>query len=192
MLKNLHKQNGSSLLVVIIILAVAILGALGYVVWSNYIAPKTTQNHTTQATTAQTNNQTNDLNKGYLVLEDWGVKFKIPDSLTDIKSYKLTAASNSKGITDYYEFTTQRVEDLGGQCAGSTSNGSVIRLDSLDRTQTKQDEFASTAPANDNEPIANYYYYVSGGQSTCADQGTDIQTQDRNAIYTMLLSPIAL
>ena len=191
-MKNM--QKGSALIVIIVIVAVAIIGVLGYVVWASALAPKTTPDQTSQTPKPTPSEETPvevDENKGYLVLEDWGVKFELPDGLSSVKFFKNATTANSKD-SDAYELTTERVEALGGQCAGETSDGKAIRLASINRTQTRQDDLASSVATNGNNPIAGYYYYVSGGQSICADQGADIQAQDRDTIVNMLLSPIAL
>lgn len=52
--KSLHRQSGSAHIVIIIILVVAILGALGFVFWQNFLQPKATPQVITSETSAQT------------------------------------------------------------------------------------------------------------------------------------------
>jgi len=190
MLNKYRNQTGSAHVVIIIILIIAILGVLGYVAWNNLLAPKSnsqTAQNDTKSPQVPEKNTVDDPNKGYLVLKDWGVKFQIPDGLTDVKYYKVDGY-------DSYELTTSRVEDLGGDCTTPPVDKvpGVIRLDGLSRTQTKREEFMSSQPANNNEPINGYYYIATGGQSLCSNEGVDIQKQDRDLIYQMILAPIAL
>lgn len=55
-MKN-SKNQGSALIVLIIILSVAILGVLGYVVWNNFFAPK---NINTEQVTGQKSNESGE------------------------------------------------------------------------------------------------------------------------------------
>lgn len=134
-----------------------------------------------------------EVSSGYLTLKDWGVKFKIPEGLTDVKAYKYSFPENSEGFSNsYYQLTTGRVEALGQWCSAITEgNNRVTRLGSISRSTQKQDEYVSAAPANDNKPVGGYYYYTSGGQATCSDEGNDLQLQDLRAINDMLMHPIA-
>jgi len=193
---NKQKQNGSAHVIILIIVVLAIIGSLGFLFWNNFVRSNPDQKK--QASTQKTKPNTpssspikEDGNKGYLVLDDWKIKFKLPENIGEIRYYKKVAEPNDKGVIDYYEFSTKRVEELGGQCAESNGQGSVTRLASLDRTKMKREALASASFVNNNEPIDGYYYYASGGQAGCSDNGADIQKQDRDMIFEMLLHPIA-
>lgn len=133
-----------------------------------------------------------EVSNGYLTLKDWSVKFKIPEGLTGVKAYKHPFPENSKGFSNSYELTTERVEALGQWCSAITEgNNTVTRLGGISRSSQKQNEYVSAAPANDNNSVGGYYYYVSGGQATCSDEGNDLQLQDLRAINDMLMHPVA-
>lgn len=130
---------------------------------------------------------TNDSEKQYLVLEDWGIKFKLPQTESEIVYYK----EEANGV-EYYDFTTRRVEALGGICAESDDQGSVTRLGSISRSSTKNEDHPSAYAINDNEPLGDYYYYNSGAQSLCADASPEIQAEDRKLVNDMLMNPILI
>lgn len=50
MIKNSQRQNGSAHIVIIIVLVVALIGALGYIFWQNFISKGSNTEHTTVTT----------------------------------------------------------------------------------------------------------------------------------------------
>jgi hypothetical protein len=192
MIKNYLKQKGSAHVVIIVILVIALLGTLGFVFWQNFINKKSAEvTSDSKQTTNQPTEKVKDPDEGYLVLKDWNIKFKLPADSNEITYYKKQAEPNDKGIEEYYEFSTKRVEALGGQCVEPNNLGQVIRNGSMSRTKIKREgEIASGSAVNNNESIAGYYYYISGGQSTCANEAVDIQTQDRDMIFKTISNPL--
>jgi len=99
MIKNSYKQNGSVHVVIIIILVAAIVGALGYVVWKNFISTNTTpeaQTTQTEDTGCKPGIETN----GVFCSDDLGVTFQIPVVLQG----KIKSSNNYevfKGTVDY-------------------------------------------------------------------------------------------
>ena len=190
---NNSRSQGFAHAFLVIGLVVALLGALGFIFWQNFIhkEPTVTNNKTVPKTQPK---EEVDLNKGYLVLEDWGIKFKLPDSGSEVRSYKLPVKPNDMGFTEIYEFTTKRVEELGGRCAKATSDGSAIRLALLQRTPQYLDEVTGTIRLNDGQPINGYYYFLTGAQSVCSDGNDEvsgqIQIEDRKLVTDLLLHPV--
>lgn len=111
------------------------------------------------------------LDKRYLVLEDWGVQFIIPEGLEGIRYYKVNG-TGGRDDAYYYEFTTERVELLGGQCREPAEHSvpGVIRLVSVSRYTSKLDlgnRGSQPALMNEENTINGYYYYRSTTQSDC-------------------------
>jgi hypothetical protein len=190
---NNSRTQGSAFVVVIIILTIAVIGALGFVLWQNIIQSKNVTSSANSTSSTDTPNQSQveivvDPNEGYLVLEDWGVKFKLPKDSGEVLAYKNTM-SNQYGTFESYSLTTKRVEGLGQRCASDANEG-VIRLSSIDRRTVKQEHYSSALPANNNEPINGYYYYVSGGQSICSEEHTDWQSADNIMTSELLSAPV--
>jgi hypothetical protein len=156
-------QNGSALIVVIIILVIAILGTLGFLFWQNL------NSKTNQPETAQVNPDDTDENEGYLVLEDWGVRFKIAPALdsTEVK-YSLK--------NDTYAFTTSRIEALGGECTKAPFNVTV--------SLTRYTENPGAGPMTllNTEPINGYYYATYGPPASCSGFDTNGDMQAANQI----------
>jgi hypothetical protein len=192
---NNSRTQGSAIIVIIFTLAIALIGALGFVFWQNTIQSKNAAQPAEKATSNNTLKQSEEktvggLNEGYLVLDDWGVKFKLPKESGEVLVYKKTV-SNQYGTFESYELTTKRVEGLGQRCVPDASEG-VIRLSSIGRLKTKQEQYSSAFPANNNEPINGFYYYVSGGQSICSKEHTDWQSADNIMTSDLLSNPVAV
>ena len=180
MIKHSHSQ-GFAHAFLVIGLVIALLFALGFIFWQNFIHKEPT---TTEIVTTTPKEKT-DLNKGYLVLEDWGIKFKLPETKSKIVYYKV---DNEAG--PQYEFTTKRVEALGDSCVEPSKQGTVGRLGILTRSATKFDELYSSNATNNNEPLNGYYYYASASNGPCAMDSPEIQLEDRNLINAMLMNPV--
>ena len=182
MIKNSQNQTGSAHVVVIIILVVAILGLLGFIFWQNFMMPNSKtveQPKLIQQEVKEESKSTVDLNEGYFVLDDWGIKFKIPQGLTGIKYYK---------VGNTYELTTNRVEDLGGDCREPAVDEvpGVIRLGGIGR-QNEPINSEYLPKLNDGKPIGGYYYSYYAAQSTCAYSDPEgLQMIDRSLLLNMV------
>jgi len=172
-----QSQSGSAHLVIIIVLVIALLGALGYVFYINFMQPKSTPAPTPEVAVVSTPTPTpTETNAGYLVLDDWDVKFKLPTNLGSnvITNQKATDANGE----DYYKFSTERVSALGGDC---TSLSKLYRMTEL------------IAP-DASPPIlvgkfGGYYYYARNSQAICAeDKNIDgnIQFEDIHMLKAFL------
>ena len=195
------EQKGFAQAFLVIGAVIVLAGTLGFLYWLN--ATKVEDNATKTKSVVEADQEKaerapkddKDENKGYVVLSDWGVKFKMPTNIGEVTYYKKTAPENRQGVKEYYEFSTKRVEELGGQCIEPNDIGFVIRLASLSRSQNNPEPnptYPSQVPVNEGKAINGYYYYAEGGHSVCATEGyTDgIQKQDRDTIYQMLQKPV--
>ena len=150
MINYFQKQAGSAHVVIIVVIVAAVLGALGYVFWQNFINKDTSEitNDSKQTTTQSAETPANpveqpkDSTEGYLVLEDWGIKFKLPEDSGEIRYYKENV-TNDNGSFDYYSFSTKRVEELGEQCSADSEKGQ-IHLASVSRFEAKRDQVANS------------------------------------------------
>jgi hypothetical protein len=183
------KESGSAHIVIIIVLLFAILGLLGFNFWQNFMYKKDTKPVASSDGTAITTpaKQVDDSSKDYIFLKDWGVKFKIPESKSEIIDY---AVQNEFGT--HYEFTTRRVEALGENCVKPNGQGPAGTLGAISRSATKIEEPMGSEAVNNNEALNGYYYYVSASQAPCASASHDIQSEDRSTVVRMLLSPVVI
>lgn len=124
-------------------------------------------------------------NNNFLVLDDWHVKFEIPTEIDEVKYYKVTF-NNDNGMFMNYEFTTQRVEDLGESCGLPSELNMVIRLGGLTRRDTA--DAKSGERLVNRQPIDGFYYHLTGAQSFCSSKNPKLQMNDKGLIEELLLS----
>lgn len=202
-MKNIstNNQRGSTHVVVIAVLIVIILGLVGYLFWNNFVAKKDSTNQSASTSTASkssavatsspTATKSPDLT-GYLVLDDWKVKFKLPSNSGEILYFSDTQNTDNRYDANYYGFTTKLVDALGDSCSKSTATlGPVIYLGTLRRTKNKIDVEGMPSgpyPLNNNQPINSYYYYVNNAQATCSENGSDLQVKGLAIIKELLYS----
>jgi hypothetical protein len=152
---NPHRDAGFGVAGVIIVLSLLVAGLIG---WRVYDANRPQQSATT--TPAQTGNEVEpapelvDPNEGYVVIEQWDVRFKPVESLGEVQYFKPKDLS-----LDAFTFTTKALADASSSCAPSSEN---IIQGLLYRNKEQQ-------PAS-GEVLANiggYYYQFRGPDSTC-------------------------
>jgi hypothetical protein len=161
-------ESGSAHVIIIAILSVALIGAVGILFWQNFINKPTEKASTDTAMVAKADSKqavsespqatANNPNEGYLVLNDWGVRFK-PTSSVKI-SYELKNDGHWNG--DYW-FTTDTLKNLGGYC---DVDGGIPLVRSTERYIEKN---SPPTPLNNEQKIGNYYYYYYTPQATCSD-----------------------
>lgn len=184
MIKNTHSQ-GFAHAVLIIGLVVALIGALGFVFWQNFIheEPVRTELLKTEVTKNNGDNSAKEEdNKDYLVIKALGVRAKIPESLKDTKIvYTLD------GETLY--LVTSRVKSILESCnykdtAGTSVNASVA----IERSKSKSMFNGIDAPVLlREEPYAGYYYGYSAPVplKSCTSSQIDVQKNDAEALIEM-------
>ncbi|SHV14454.1 Uncharacterised protein [Mycobacteroides abscessus subsp. abscessus] len=181
---NTSNNNKKTLLIALGVVVVIALGGIFY--WQNdkqLSTADTTGSSQTTGDNVETKNP--DLadpgtpaGAEYLILEDWGIKFKLPPKLGEVRYYK---------VGENYEFSTRKVEALGQQCVEPSNRDYVTRLGYLSRTTKLPDHsVGSISPVNDGQPINGHYYMYGAGQSICSTEGGDVQKADSNLIYEMI------
>ena len=170
-----NKKAFAPIMTLVIILAVGLVAALGYIFYQNMnntSSSNNTSNNTQTNNTNTANNSTNTSNnsqnnttdqyKGYLVLDDWGVKFKIPTGLNNTNI-------NYTKKTDTFYLTTARVEALGGLCSDGNHPLVIIY-----KYSAKQDFSNNVSAPNYINQVGDNYYYYAGTQSSCGGEGANV------------------
>lgn len=193
-MKNIKNQSGSAVLIAIIILAVALLGAVGYIAYQEFsksnepeavevedettvettvVAEPETTVETTVATTTPTTvattttvSNTKTGNENFAITQ-WGVTGHYESSYP--AEYLIATASRT-GFTS---------SALTGRCAGETV-GSIHRLaaeelyPSFDSTQTVSQLFISgnETQKSNIKHIGSYYYVYVSPQAACVQAGS--------------------
>lgn len=126
--------------------------------------------------------------KGVVRLTDWGVEFRLVDSLlnTEVK-YSATTANDETA----YVLTTSRIQNLGGQCVKEPFGQTVIL------TRFSEKPIATPDGNLINEmPINGYYYVSSSPIASCSGMNEDgsmrapsqVETSDRAVLIESVKS----
>lgn len=173
-----YTQQGSAHIIIVVTLVVALLATLGFVFWQNFIdkdssstadtsktIDSTAGNYSETPAAATTNNQ------GYVVVKEWGVKFK--SSISDKLEYKVYSSVGLSSNTAY------------------DALGLKIKLSALidkDCTKFGTDLYRQTQAQSDyrTRKMGDYYYFVTGAPGECSEHASDIKIQ------TKILSDLAI
>lgn len=141
---NTERNKGFGIIeIVIALLIILVLGLIG---WWVIESKKTTP--------APAAIKPND---GYVVIEEWGVRFKLVEGLEGVEYFQ------PKDI-DGFTFTTNKLTELPN-CA--EQSGRVV-LGLLSRNQTILPAYGGVL-----KQINGYYYQYQGPQSTCSETGKE-------------------
>ena len=191
-MKSISKdsQRGSAHVIIIAILVFALIGALGFIFWSNFLQPKSDSGSfvKTDASPSPSASAMPKTDDNTIVLSDWKVKLTIPESLksTSVKYSKETR----HGKTDY-EFTTSRIEALGGDCATQPYGKSIVLSRVTEIPANAMNGFVRV----NQEPINGYYFTYTETIPACSGSITDptvkvnqVEIDDRAALGALLKS----
>ncbi|MDB5166970.1 MAG: hypothetical protein JWN26_115 [Candidatus Saccharibacteria bacterium] len=155
-MKSRQSQAGSAHLVIIIVLVVALLGALGFVFWQNFInKPVANQANSSQTTpTTKTDTTTTSPTATGFVVSGWSVS--IPTTET---GFQANSASSSNGY-DFYGVTTAALKaEAAKENCNDSGIGSIYRATSLDGS-----------PSAHSAKVGNYYYgFTQRSTAACVD-----------------------
>jgi len=163
---NDNKQSGFSAVIGIIsvVVVIALIGLIGWRLYNNQPSKQTNNatsgNQSTGQTPATSNNTTSpaqqvDPNAGYVVIKEWGVRFKPVSGLTGVEYVNLD--SNT------VDFTTQQLASLDPNC-----NGQVTGLTVLGRVFRSTN--SSTPSTLSLGKVGDYYYYYYSPEATCSSK----------------------
>ena len=176
-MKSQIKEQGSiAHITIVIVLVVALLSALGFIFWQNFLRSGSSDMSTGKNGTSQSAQKDNveivpvDPNKDYLVVDSWSVRFK-PN---------VSAKVSYESKDDGYWFTTEKWKNFGGIC---DTNGGIL----VQRSTEKSTAMASPPrPLNNEEKIGDYYYYYIGPQSACSDDHTSEEPSEYQIVRDLL------
>jgi len=146
MIRSFQKQRGFAHAVLIICLVTALIGALGFIFWQNFINKEPVVKDEPVVVTKKEEPQAK-----LFSVKDYGVQFTIPATLSDTT---IKYEPRQIGEASFLAFTTQRVIDLGGDCAKAYPFGDIITLSRDDQATSDQYQVYTS------EKINNYYYHV--------------------------------
>ena len=176
--KNRERTEGFGALGLMIIVLVALF--VGLIGWRVYDASKPQQSATN--TPSQTENEAEptqeipaDPNAGYVVIEQWGVRFKPAESLGEVQYFRPSDLS-----ADAFTFTTSKLANAAASCAPSSDN---IIFGLLYRNKEQK-----AASGEVLAKIGDYYYQFRGPGSTCGAGDDQLEVDTLKQISQSLRS----
>lgn len=161
-----HQKGFSVVELLVVVVVVGLLGAVGWLVYDRQKS-KTDNNTTTQTSQEEKKQETPkqetvkpDPNAGYLVVKEWGLRFKTPSGLTDVR-YAIhgdMAAFFAKptGSSVQYRSDFDKYED------GHFPYATGLLYRSNDATNNER------GFPTDGKKVGNYYYYTAWSFSSLA------------------------
>lgn len=147
---------------IVLILSVVLVGALGVLLWRIFsIAPAVTQHRHDTPT---------DPNTGYVVIKEWGIRFKPVEGLNDV-THTTGELSGTEGMT---VFSTESLAKYGEVC--SAAQQSATPLGRLMRVEGNKDVTPSMNVAFAVQ-IGSYNYLYSTPQAICSEDKAAIKLQ---------------
>ncbi len=178
------KSPGFSLPIAIV--ALLVIGALGFIGWRLYDANRSNQHPQSEVTA---NQQQVGPNEGYVVIKEWGVRFKPANGVGTVIYGALPAATVPYATEELalpdgsikIVISTKELAERGSDC-GVEKN-----------TTTPWTIYRSPQPLNVAQgvtlgKVGDYYYYYFGAQAACVDRQEDLELNTKTS--TLLLSSI--
>jgi hypothetical protein len=161
-----RNQTGSAHVVVIVILAVVVLGLVGYVFWNNFLKAKPSTSKTASATTstsktASTAGTTTTTGKNTITVPEWGVKGSISES--DISGYSFNTYGD---LSLTGPSLSSACEDSTGYVSRATAGEDAI-FGSTATNMTAKQAYDSKADGWASAHVGDYYYFVTSPQASC-------------------------
>lgn len=182
--KNLS-QKGSAHVVIIVILVVALLGALGFVFWQNYLKGPSETSNSNDNSTVQTNDK-DKVKKTPVLVDEEGYSFTVAEGFHESSEQMFTHTASLKALKtfvndqgDYFEVLTA-YGGGGGISADYVWNysvhGNTISVEKSDRCMA--DSIGCSHTNNSVEGIivdknqkSNYYLAFGNQQKSDIDLG---------------------
>lgn len=177
------------------VIAIALIVFVGYYVWHSQ-----KQTNKTLDTATNTSNSTpapskktvvQDINKGYFVFKEWGVRAKYTGNLS--LEYKRI---DTQGHGQSFAFTSKELLAADPACSAENLVGGVIPRYGATETVEDPDSPSGVAPAKEfysaNPQLAthigNYYFMFRHAQAACSDKQSamDLQTQTNDAVKSLV------
>lgn len=167
-----HESGFSIIFIVIATTAILVLGLIGWRVWENRSSQSSTSDTANEAT-----QELETLSKnGYLVIEEWGVKFKPVEGLNGV-IYAKAAVQELYNVeipekTENVIFTTNDLANRSPNCRLGVEG--FTPLGTLYRTPEKM---VGAEPLLLKQ-IGEFFYYYRGPQAVCSNQGDEPLEQE--------------
>jgi Tfp pilus assembly protein PilE len=194
MKKLRNDQSGFSALEVILILViVAVLGGVGYYVYSQRNMKSNSETTNTSSGVAKDSANTNTSN-GYLKITEMGVKLKLPSDQTDL--YYFYGLPSDGGEDKVASLSTRSLEKLSTECAAEKNWTARVEV-----TNTPDAAYPGN-PSDSNESYRNffpdgvtidgnfYYLVFTNGPCSTDEKVSDAQVALKQSLKTIKIEKL--
>lgn len=136
----------------------------------------------TQTNTSETPSQpttSDDPNHGYIVVKEWGVRFKSEGELSDIV---YSIENDNKAV-----FSTEKLAKFDPACGIGVDSKRPLGM--LTRNSVEKPDFSAEGGAF-GKKIGEYYYTYVTPQSACSDSGSDTLQTKTVAEFKLLIATL--
>jgi hypothetical protein len=168
-MKQTNKKGFAPIMTLVIILAVGLVAALGYIFYqntNNTSSSNNTSNNTQTNNTNTTNNSTSTISKPSLEIKEWGIKIEFEDAAkvtykTSNSQFGVGEPETSKKFIDSVKLylLSSVTEDLGCQDLGIGLN-----------------RYSPLTQELRNSSIDGYLYELGGGPGPCGPGSSAVET----------------
>lgn len=156
--KQFNQRGFSGGLIIVIVAAVVILAAIGWQIYTSNQQPK-------QQSANNTSNTQKDPNEGYVVIKEWGVRFKPEEALRGLEYFKVDNNDN------FISFTTQELAAKEPNCKAELGQ---ILLGGLSRSKERVNENGGVVAEIDGYI---YQYRASSARCSESDLNRDLESK---------------
>jgi hypothetical protein len=170
----MKKQTGSSHVIIVIVLVLALVTALGWIFWQNFVHKEPAIKETEILKIQNGSNQTEacgtdtgdyvamKINGRYALIEDWSIKFTIPEELKD-QTIVISHREPTKGMNDLdvYHISTREAQAEFAAASKKDpmtwcNNGATVQTLLLE--VTRYTDMPSGTTNTHGKQLKNYYY----------------------------------
>lgn len=181
-MKDRHYQRGSAVeITIIVVLVVAVIGALGFIFWNNFVN-KPVNNVVDKDKSSKTTSDASIAPR--LTIESWNIGGDYTD-----KSVQLIYKTANEFGNDVVNFSDVRLNGVDSGCDDESVAGYMVRLTgdqeaiqgSTKTNITAKEAYDKYGKNSDSSPISNvgeYYYLYTGPQAPCTSNATLAQIQE--------------
>lgn len=160
------KTNQKGFSVVEVLIVVVIVGLIGTVGWFVYDRQKSKNNEQPVTQNSQQNQETikqetkADANEGYLVVKEWGLRFKMPSNITDVqyRVYGDTVAFYAKPTGSAVAYRSDYEAIYSDEATYGKNNPKYAKGTLYRSAESSKDKVGTKI---EGKKIGNYYYYTA-------------------------------
>lgn len=181
-MKQLTNERGSVEAIVMGLLVVALIGALGFIFWQNFLKkdePQKTVETVKEEPKPVTVADETEEQKGYLAINEWSVRFKIPSEVGS-ETVFYEKAHEVTGLESGYGIITSGEKKLYNTCGLSPEPQVYVHRGKNSQSTPEH------VPLNSGKSLGGYYYFMSATMTRCEDSNQAKESEYQNILKSLV------